>query len=105
MKYENIKTIKSIETKWKLLSEPLREAKFTYDLGLQDLILKHVSSLDDYAKDFDTAWENTRDIYRTFKASEFMDKTDVLEQMLREHIDNLENLESHQESMPTAQQP
>lgn len=87
---DNTNLINQIRSEWKLISAPLNEANDRYLNDLQNLILKHSSSTANFENDYDHTWQCMKETYLDLSAEDFLHKVDVLEEMLRSHIDDLE---------------
>ena len=82
--------IDQINCEWNLIVKPFRDAEKQYQLDLKNLIMKYVriqTSFDLVCKD---SWEYLCEIRYSDKPKHYLGHTDVLENILDMHIDNLE---------------
>ena len=82
--------IDQINYEWNLIVEPFRDAEKQYQLDLKNLIMKYVriqTSFDLVCKD---SWGHLCEIRYSDKPKHYLGHTDVLENILDMHIDNLE---------------
>ncbi|BEI33213.1 hypothetical protein [Polynucleobacter sp. HIN5] len=81
--------------------EPARKAyekeKKRYELVMKNLITKKISNQKNFKKDFDSAFQELREIYRNERPSDFVNDFRTLEYMIESHESFLENFDDFQE--------
>ncbi|MBT8537870.1 hypothetical protein G6715_08780 [Polynucleobacter paneuropaeus] len=82
--------IDQIYSEWDLVVKPFREAEKQYQLDLKNLILKHLSIRTSFDIVLRDSWDYLCEIRYSDKPKHYLGHTDVLENILAMHIDNLE---------------
>jgi len=82
--------IDQIKSEWDFICKPLKEANKKYVEDLKSLVIKYASSPNTFEKDYAYAWDCLWQSYSDFRAHDLLERVDILEDMLKGHIYNLE---------------